>query len=284
MEGTTKGVRVIRPLRDGAGPFHDEPEDLASGIEARGLRLIEHSWHGQHGVLPYLEEEAIARLRHELGPLGAGEAEWKRENWEWWRRLWMQRAHAFLLTTKEGPIDATPAYSAAEALMHAQNLRGAIECGEAEKAAALAMLVASWVFIGGVSVRLAAAEPVAAKHRKAQRAKAKLGRATIQADEGGMRKRDLVAEALGDAGADAGTADVWPHLFAVLDAHGMEPQEAGAKDTREISVQSWRKRSGAKNQPEPKIVTFTFKGVQTMLRELRQGPAVKRGRPKKKPA
>lgn len=274
MEGTTKGVQVIRPMRDGAGPFHDEPEDLASTLEARGLKLIEHAWGASHGVLPYLEEEAIARLRHELGPLGDDEAAWKRANWDWWRRLWFQRAHAFMQSTTQGPINATPAYSAAEMLIRAWDLRHAIERGEAEKAAALAMLVASWVFIGGVSMRLAAAEPVAAKHLKAQRAKAKMERATVQADRGGMRKRDLVAQALGHAGAEAGTADVWPHLFAVLDAHGMEPQESGAKDTREFHA------ADANARP----VTFTFKGVQTMLRELRKAPAAKRGRPRKKPA
>lgn len=118
------------------------------------------------------------------------------------------------------------------------------------------------------------AEPVAAKHLKAQRAKAKMKRATVQADGGRMTKHDLVAQALAHAGPDSGTADVWPHLFAVLDQQGMVPREAGAKDTRQIHA------TDANGRP----VVFTFKGVQTMLRQLRQAPAARRGRPKKKPA
>ena len=274
MEGTTKGVRVIRSFRDGAGPFHDEPEDLASALEARGLKLIEKAWGVPHGMLPYLEEEAIARLRHSVGPLCESEATYKRENWDWWRCEWVQEAHAFMLDTMEGPIGATTAYSAAEMLIRASELRYAIEQGHAEKAAALAMMVASWVFIGGVSLRLAASKPVATKHRKAQRDKAKNERATVQTDGAGVRKRDLVAQALGHAGPESGTADVWPHLLAVLEGHGMAPREAGAKDAREIHA------TDASARP----VTFSFKGVQSMLRELRKGVAAKRGRPRKKPA
>lgn len=276
--GHHEGVHVIRPIRDGAGLFHDEPDDLASTLEARGFKLIEPGRNGEQiGVLPYLEDEAIARLRHAIGPLGESEAEWKRENWDWWRCEWVRKAHHFVWESTQGPIDATAAYSAAEMLIRSSELRHAIEEGKAEKAGALAMLVASWVFIGGVSLRLAIAEPAAAKHgayRKGQQAKAMKERSTIEADSAGFRKCDLVEQALKEAGSGARTPDVWPHLYALLESHGMEPQEAGAKDKREISA------IDAAGKP----VVFSFKGVQTMLRKLRADSAPKRGRPTKKPA
>lgn len=150
---------TIRPLRDAKGLFHEEPDDLASSIEARGLRLIEDDGRGSHfGILPYLEEEAVARLR------GAGvfivDDGLKREDPVLWRCRWVAEAEYFLRNSMQGPIDATVAYAAAEALTRASQLRQAIADGQAEKAAALAMLVASWISIGGVSIRLAKAEPL----------------------------------------------------------------------------------------------------------------------------
>lgn len=149
---------TVRPLRDAKGLFHEEPEDLASSIEARGLRLIEDAHGREFGILPYLEEEAIARLR------GAGvfavDQSLKREDPDLWRCRWVAEAEYFMRHSMQGPIDATVAYAAAEALVRASQLRQAIEDGQAEKAAALAMLVASWISIGGVSIRLAKAEPL----------------------------------------------------------------------------------------------------------------------------
>ena len=279
VEGRREGVRVIRPIKDGPGLFHDEPDDLASTVEARGLRLIERGRSGEQiGVLPYLEEEAIARLRHAMLPLGDGEeAGWRREGPEKWRMKWVLEAQYFMRHSKQGPINATAAYCAGEMLIRASELRHAIKDRNAERAAALAMLVASWVFSGGSSVRLSIALPAAAKHgayRKKQQAKAMRTRATIQADGEGVRKRDLVDQALKVAGDNAGTPDVWPHLYAVLDSHGMEPRESGAKDTRKIHA------IDAAGRP----VIFTFKGVQDMLRKLRTCEGPTRGRPKKKPA
>ena len=269
---------MIRPLRDAHGPFHEEPDDLAAALEARGLRLIEPSGRfAPSGVLPHLEEEAIARLRGAVGPLSESEAEWKREGWDWWRSRWVNEAHYFLRHAGQGPANATPAYSAAEMLVRAASLRGAIADGDAEKAAALAMLVASWVFVGGVSIRLALAEPAAAKHgayRKTQRAKALRERTTVRTDEGGVRKRDLVAEALRAAGPEAGTAEVWEHLFAVLEGRGMRPVEHGAKAERVMTA----------SDSEGDSLRFSFKAVQTMLRMLRPNAAPPRGRPRKKPA
>lgn len=264
---------MIRPIRDGAGLFHEEPEDLASGIEAHGLKLIEHGRRGvPMGVLPYLEEEAIARLRHAVGPLGESEAAWKRENWEWWRQQWVQVAHSFLGTSKQGPIDATRAWCAAEILTRTSELRHAIDAGQAEKAAALGMVVASWVSMGGVSVRLSSAEPLATRHRAAQRAKAEKDRTTVQTDGEKLRKRDLVKQALSAAGGAAGTGEVWGHLVGVLERIGLSPVESGCKDGREL-----RAVDG-----DGKLVRFTFKGVQTMLRTLRTADAPsKRGRPRK---
>ena len=150
---------TARPLRDAKGLFHEEPEDLASSIEARGLRLIEDAHGHEFGIVPYLEEEAIARLR------GAGvfavDESLKREDPGLWRCRWVAEAEYFMRHSMQGPIDATVAYAAAEALVRASQLRQAIEDGQAEKAAALAMLVASWISVGGVSIRLAKAEPLA---------------------------------------------------------------------------------------------------------------------------
>jgi hypothetical protein len=270
----------MRPIRDAAGLFHDEPNDLASAVDSRGLRLIEAGRTGVPiGVLPYLEEEAIARLRHVVGPLSESEAEWKRGDWDLWRRMWSQEAHRFIGNSGQGPIDATPAYSAAEVVIHAAELRQAIEGGKAERAAALAMLVASWVFVGGVSVRLAVAGPAAKRdgaYRKKQRTKAQEPRTTVQVDSGRLRKCDLVGQALNAAAnSAAGTADVWGHLFSTLEAHGMQPVESGAKDQRKMQAKD----------AEGKPIGFTFRGVQTMLAKLRadRTPPLK-GRPKKKPA
>lgn len=264
----------MRPLRDGKGLFHEEPDELASVVEAHGLKLIELGRQGrQYGVLPHLEEEAIARLRNVVGPLTASELEWKEQNWDYWREQWVKEAHYFLRNSMQGPDEATTAYSAAEVLARAAEMRWAMQAGNAEKAAALAMLVASWVFIGGVSVRLATSEPVAKKYRKTQRDRAKKERSAVKTDDGGFRKRDLVQDALKQAGEGAGTSDVWPHLWATLDRLHMSPNEVGAKQEREIYA-----RDAKGNE-----VHFTFKGVQTMLRRIREGEAAKRGRPKKKP-
>lgn len=110
--------------------------------------------------------------------------------------------------------------------------------------------------------------------REGQAIKAKLPRTTVLADGEWVRKNDLVARALQEAGTDATTTEVWPHLLSVLDRKGMSPRETGAKDTRRIAA----------SDDDGKEVEFSYKGVQTALREIRSEP-VKRGRPKKvKPA
>lgn len=264
-------IRPLQPLRDGAGLFHEEPDELALVLESRGLRLIEPGRGGSPiGVLPFLEEEAIARLRHEVGKLVEDEPAVKAADWDHWRRMWVQEAHYFMRNAMQGPLEATVAYSAAEILVRAGELRGAIEGGEAERAAALAMLVASWVFTGGVSIRLALSEPVAQRHRQKQREKGQKERFAIKADSGKSKKSDFVKRAFKAAGqVDCGTAELWPHLFSLLDSEGLRPTEEGAKSERSILLADGKTR-------------FTFKGVQRMLAELRSAP-VKRGRPRKKP-
>lgn len=149
---------TARPLRDAKGLFHDEPDDLASAIESRDLCLIEAAHGIEFGVLPHLEGEAISRLRG--GGIFTVDEGLRREDPDLWRSKWVAEAEYFLRHSMQGPIDATVAYAAAEALTRASQLRQAIRDGQAEKAAALAMLVASWISIGGVSIRLAKAEPL----------------------------------------------------------------------------------------------------------------------------
>ena len=103
-----------------------------------------------------------------------------------------------------------------------------------------------------------------------QARKAKLPRTTISVDGQRMRKNELVAMALQEAGIDANTSEVWPHLFSVLEHQRMSPQEMGAKDTRRITA----------SDDDGKEVEFSFKGVQAALRKMRDRP-VKKGRPKK---
>lgn len=263
---------MFHPLRDAKAVFHDEPEDLASTLEARGLRLIEPGRNGEEiGVLPYLEEEAIARLSYSLGPLVPDD--WKRENWEWWRYQWSERAYIYARQVASNKAISQTALAAAEMLIQASALRAAIKAGDPEKAAALGMLVASWVFCGGVSIRLGESEPLAKATRAAQRKKGQLDRTTLVSDDGERFKtRDLVFEALQAAGREAGTPSVWTHLWSVLEHHGFAIEEVGAKELRKYVLGTG-----------PGI---TFKRVQTILAELRReagANAPRKGRPMKKP-
>jgi hypothetical protein len=265
-------------MRDGASPFQDEPDDIASGIEGSVLPNIANGLPGlTGGMLPYIEEEAIARLRHNGLTISNDESALKRENWEHWRRLWTQEAHYFLQNATCGPIDASKNYAAAEALVAASRLRYAIEDGHAEKAAALGMLLVSWVHIGGLSIRFFVADTAATKHKKAQRTKAQKDRPNIALDDRRIRKSDVVEAAFKSAGIEAGTSDVWGHLISELESLGLAPHEGGAKTTRYIRA----------TDANGNGVEFTFKGVQTMIRELknagRHQPS-KLGRPTKKPA
>lgn len=267
----------FRRLRDGGGVFHDEPEDFAIELEFNALRHIADGLPGlTQRMLPHLEEEAISRLRHAGARLVVqDEKHLKDLDWDWWRLRWVEEARYFLRHSEQGPINATIAYSAAEALTRASDLRYAIEDGHAEKAAALAMLVASWVFMGGVSLRLLSAEPTAKKFRFGQKRKAQMERTTLETDDGGTTKRGLVALAWGEAGKEAGTPEVWNHLLGVLDVKGFSPQETGAKSERKIAA----------TDASGKAIHFTFKGVQTMLGRLKEekGQKTKTGRPRKKP-
>lgn len=260
------------PIRDGANLFHDEPDEFASGIEATTLHYIENGEHGLlEGLLPYLEEEAIARLRHAGATVCLmDEAHLKKHDRDRWRIEWVTEARYFERHWA-GTVNAPP-YAAAKMLIFISDLRYAIEDGHAEKAAALGMLVTSWAFMGGVALRLATAEPVAKKYKASQRGKARLERTTLEAGSERTRKTDLVARSLRMAGSNAGTNDVWPHLWSLLDAEGFSPVEDGAKDQKKMLC------TDANGVP----VIFTFKGVQTMLAKLR-GTKARRGRPKKKP-
>lgn len=263
-------------MRDGASPFHDGPDDIASGIEGSVLPNIANGLPGlTGGMLPYIEEEAIARLRHYGLTISNDEPALKRENWDHWRRLWTQEAHYFLRNDTSGPIDAWITYAAAEALVTSSRLRYAIEDAHAEKAAALAMLLISWVHIGGLEIRFKDADGVAKGFKRSQSERAKRERTTIASDTGGLRKSDLVAAAFKAAGDEAGTNDVWPHLMGELDARHMAPIESGAKDQREIAATT----------VDGEVIRFTFKGVQKKLGELKKdaGAPSTKGRPRKKP-
>lgn len=112
------------------------------------------------------------------------------------------------------------------------------------------------------------------RHRGSQKMKAERDRTTLNVQGEKLRKRDLVNQALAQAGSQAGTADVWGHLCGYLDQLGMGVQEEGAKDQRKLTAVD----------DAGKSIVLTFKGVQTMLRVLRAGGAPsKRGRPAKKP-
>ncbi len=256
------------PLMDGEAPFHLEPADVAIEIEDNALR---HLAEGQPGLLarlvPALEREAIVRLAHAMGEKKPSFSDMEDAG----LARWQVRAWRFARDSQDHP--ESTGWASAQVLLRARDLREAVQAGESEKAAALAMLLVAWVFVGGIGVKYATAAPVAERHIAAQRKRAKKERAAVKTDEGSVRKRDLVQDALKQAGEGAGTSDVWPHLWATLDRLHMNPNETGAKAEREIYA---RDANG-------KGVQFTFKGVQTMLRRIRGQAASRRGRPAKKP-
>jgi hypothetical protein len=260
--------KPLFPFSDGGAPFHIEPVDVAAEIEFNALRHIRD---GRAGLLerlvPALEREAIARLGRQ-GVVSAQPAH--RPTWMpeiEWRQAWQALADGFQMNAEVDP--ESTAWAAAQVILRARDLREAIAHGEAEKAAALAMLLGAWVFTGGIGVKYAKAAPVAQRQIDAQRKRARKERFAVKTDDGPpMKKRDFVSQAVLASGTrDCTTPEAWPHLFGVLDAAGLCPCEGGAKDGRWI---------------ESKAGRFTFKGVQKMLKELRQAPAA-RGRPRKKP-
>lgn len=113
------------------------------------------------------------------------------------------------------------------------------------------------------------AKDIVTQGREGQVRKAKLPRTAVLVDGERVKKNDLVATALNEAGIGATTPEVWPHLLSVLERQGMNPQETGAKDTRRITA--W--------DDDGKEVEFSVKGVQAGLRKMRDRP-VKKGRPK----
>ena len=113
-------------------------------------------------------------------------------------------------------------------------------------------------------------------HRAGQSNRAKKPRPRISTDDGKVSQEDLVKRAWRDAGPYAGTRDVWPHLFSVLDVLGFLPVRAGAKEEEKYHF----------NDAVGKQQTMTWKGVQRMLGVLKREAGVESelGRPRKKPA
>jgi hypothetical protein len=268
--------RPLFSLRDGKSPFHLEPGDVAAEIEENALR---HLTQGKPGLLerlvPAIEREAIARMAQQCVVTTTPTT---RPNWmaeSEWLAAWQGQALIFVETSDAEP-ESTP-WAAAQVLLRARDLREAIDTGQPEKAAALAMLLCSWVFVGGIGVKYAKAAPVAERFLTSQREKSVLPRAAIrkahavETDSGAARKRDLVQAAMRAAGPPASTPEVWPHLLSELDAQGFRYTEHGAKNDRCLKFED-------ANQKE---CTLTYKRVQALLRELR-GKALAGGRPLKK--
>lgn len=266
-------LTAVHSLRDGSSPFHDDAEDFASGLEATILHKIER---GERGIvdflLPYIEEEAIARLRFAgVNPGLMHEDYVKKIDWDKWRLYWVDIARGFLKGSQEGPENATATFAAAEVLARSSDLRYAIVAGHAEKASALAMLTLCWVFMGGTSIRFAVADKLASSLTSAQRARAKRPRSKVSTDDGEKKKIDLVKAAMKSAGPSALAPAIMNHLYSLLDELGMNPKENEWGEQKDRSISAL--------DANGKEIKFGYRNVQELAKRVR-GRSAQKGRPK----
>lgn len=156
----------IRPIRDGNGPFRDDPSDIAWRIRDDALPNIEA---GQAYIteitLPYLESEAVDKIRARTSYRPVVEVD-RRENRELWRQKWV--CEALAAEAHLQGIDPI-AQAAVRVLLTAARLRGALETNDnPQKIAALSMLLGCAVFEGGYMLE-AEATTAALKAAKASK-------------------------------------------------------------------------------------------------------------------
>lgn len=154
-----------RPINDGTRPFQVYPGEIAHTIRDNYLHNIEA---GQACVtewmLPSLEQEAIARLRHAgISPIPVPD---KRSDPEYWRQRWANEAR--LQEHDLGGRDAVSC-AAVHVLLTAAKLRAAFaENADPQLVAALSMLLICQAIDGGFTVEYLATkqerDDVAAKH------------------------------------------------------------------------------------------------------------------------
>lgn len=143
----------LRSLRAGASAFNDEAADLIHEVEDNTLRHIDAGLPGLNArLVPHLEEEAFARLRHGGVHTYGDTLELKKTEPDRWRLRWVATCMQFLREdTTHHPESLVRA--AANIVVTCHRMREAIASGDAERAAAHAILLVSWLAIGGISTR-----------------------------------------------------------------------------------------------------------------------------------
>lgn len=143
----------LRTLRAGASAFNDEAADLIHEVEDNALRHIDAGLPGLTArLVPHLEAEALARLRHGGVKTYGDTSVLQKTEPDQWRLRWVVTCVQFLQEdTTHHPESLMRA--AANIVLTCHRMREAIGAGEAERAAAHAVLLMSWLSIGGISTR-----------------------------------------------------------------------------------------------------------------------------------
>lgn len=136
--------------------FNAHPEDLNWRARDTWLRNIESGLRPiQDELIPVLEAEAVRILKRENNVFKS-DAPDRRKDPEGWRLWWLNEAYhlshhtGFVPDAIEGP--GTPASHAVNVLTAASELRMAMERGDVEKTAVLAILLVTEALQGGYSL------------------------------------------------------------------------------------------------------------------------------------